>query len=269
MKQTEARALFPNHKLKFSLAKHLQFGDKFVMVMDAKTEEVLATVNLESTKVVVCITRKPKRKSDIPHYVAFAEVASYKAIHEVQKAMDAERKHDGLGPVEWEDARKQFQKVREQDFDFGIELLAIYFGVLAGKHPGFTREQFPFMTTKGKRIYREACALSEGPARFDKPVEKEATEFKGFASLQLPTAPVTSPVTQAAKTLHEGKAKRAERDQRTVWGAEDDEIFALVEHDHKVLSDRLAALYSARGSKISIPEFDRRRKAAQEAKQNG
>lgn len=264
MKQTEARALFPNHKLKFSLIKHFQFGDKFVTVHDAETNEVVATVNLEATKVVVCITRRPKRKSDIPRYVAFAEVASYKALHEVQKAMDAERKHEGLGPVEWEDARKQFQKVREQDFDFGIDLLAVYFGVMENRNSGYSREQFQFLTTKGKTLYRNAFEAMRAQQEGAQEV-KPASEFKGFKSLRAPEGLPAAPVTQLAATFQTAKEKRLISDERTVWGAEDEAIFLQVQEDHKKLSNRLAVLHGARGSKISIPEFDRRRKAEQES----
>jgi len=281
MKQTDARALFPNHKLTFSTADSLkENGEKYVAVHHKETGELVATINQHQHKVVVCLVRKPKRKSDVPHYVAFAEVASYANVDAVQKALDAERLFDGKGPATYLQARAQFTKTQEQDFDFGIDLLAIFIGVTEKRHSGFTRGQMPYLTTRGKQMYRVACTCPD--------------------MLNLPPiqkAPVTSPVTQLAKTLHEGKTKRTARDQRTVWDAEDDaakssmmfdhmtrfvagdndrvtwneeddKVFAMVEHDHKLLSDRLAALHSARGSKISIPEFDRRRKAQQE-KQNG
>jgi hypothetical protein len=252
MKQTDARALFPNHKLTFSTADSLkENGEKYVAVHHKETGELVATINQHTHKVVVCLVRKPKRKSDVPHYVAFAEVASYANVDAVQKALDAERQFDGKCPATYTQARAQFTKTQEQDFDFGIDLLAIFIGVTEKRHSGFTREQMPYLTTRGKQMYRVACSC---PDWLNLPPIQKAS--------------VTSPVTQVAQTLREGKTKREERDKRTVWGAEDDEIFALVEHDHKVLSDRLAALHSARGSKISIPEFDRRRKAQQE-KQNG
>jgi hypothetical protein len=286
MKQTDARALFPNHKLKFSLAKDLEFGEKFLTVYAPNSNDVAASVNLQATKVVVCITRSPKKKSDVPVFTAFAEIGQYKGVGDFQWAFNVDRKAEGLDPVDWETARQHYNKLKEKDFDFAIEMLSIYFGVYAGTHSGFTREHYKALTTKGKQLYRAACAFSAGSAKYDPNGAKAVLK-----------APVTSPVTQLAKTLHEGKAKRTARDQRTVWDAEDDaakssmmfdhmtrfvagdndrvtwneeddKVFAMVEHDHKLLSDRLAALHSARGSKISIPEFDRRRKAQQE-KQNG
>lgn len=281
MKQTDARALFPNHTLTFSTADSLkENGEKYVAVHHKETGELVATINQHTHKVVVCLVRKPKRKSDVPHYVAFAEVASYANVDAVQKALDAERLFDGKGPATYLQARAQFTKTQEQDFDFGIDLLAIFIGVTEKRHSGFTREQMPYLTTRGKQMYRVACTC---PDMLNLPPIQKAEPAPTFPGnggplRELAMSPddlskaskllQTSPVTQVAKTLHDGKTKRADRDKRTVWGAEDDEIFALVEHDHKVLSDRLAALHSARGSKISIPEFDRRRKAQQE-KQNG
>jgi hypothetical protein len=271
MKQTDARALFPNHKLKFSLAKDLEFGEKFLTVYAPNSNDVVASVNLQATKVVVCITRSPKKKSDVPVFTAFAEIGQYKGVGDFQWAFNVDRKAEGLDPVDWETARQHYNKLKEKDFDFAIEMLAIYFGVYAGTHSGFTREHYKALTTKGKQLYRVACALSDGSARYDPNGAKAPVPVAakiGFGSGPVRELEMTPDDLAKASAKFDHMTRFVERDKRTVWDAEDDAIFALVEHDHKVLSDRLAALHSARGSKISIPEFDRRRKAQQE-KQNG
>lgn len=234
MKQTDARTLFPKHTLRFS--------EGNCAVYEKGTSNLEANVMQHEDKVVVGVMWLGSLKTgkvppgSVPRLIAIAEIGSYRNVYEVEQALNAERQFDQKGPATHEMAVKQFRKAQEQDFDHGIQLLAALVAALEDNSKGFPRQQYQCLNTNGRAMYK-------GP---------------------ILEAPVTSPVTQVAQTLREGKAKRAERDKRTVWGAEDDEIFALVEHDHKVLSDRLAALHSARGSKISIPEFDRRRKAQQE-----
>lgn len=246
MKQTEARALFPKHTLRF--------GEAMTTVYEKGTSNVVASVSMEEDKSVVCVMhvgsiKNPGAPSKItvPRFIAIAEISSYRNVYEVEKALNAERAHDCLEPVPHTMAKMKFREVQNQDYDFAIRMLATFIAVQTDDSHGFTREQFNFLTTNGKSLYR------------GKIKEQEARQ----------EAPTTSPVAQVAQTIAKGKQKRADADKRTVWNEEDDAIFALVEHDHKVLSDRLAALHSARGSKISIPEFDRRRKAQKEAEQNG
>lgn len=266
MKQTEARAKFPDHKLVFSVAKARAFENRTLSIYVKGTNEFVASIEQRSEKAVAMIVRPGRGKNALAKFVAFAEVSSYKSIHDVEKAMNAERKFDGLGNVEWETARKQFIKMQDHDFDFAIDLLAVYFGVLENRNNGLTREQFPFLTRQGKTLYRKAYlhmeAMREG-AQDDANAKRQLIADKELTSV--PAAPPmylgAAPVAQLAEVLARGKTKREDLDKRTVWGAEDDAIFEAVQADHKKLSDRLAALYSARGNKISIPEFDRRRKS--------
>lgn len=108
---------------------------------------------------------------------------------------------------------------------------------------------------------KQTEALREG-AQDDAEAKQQAVTHNERTSV--PEAPPmylgAAPVAQVAYRMHAGRIERADAEKRTVWGAEDDAIFEAVQADHKKLSDRLAALHSARGSKISIPEFDRRRK---------
>lgn len=265
MKQSEARAKFPDHKLVFSVAKARAFENRTLSFYVKGTNEFVASIEQRDDKAVAMIIRPGRGKNALAKFVAFAEVGSYKNVYEVEKAMNAERKFDGLAACGWEAARKQFIKTQDQDFDFAIDMLAIYFGVLENRNSGYTREQFPFLTRQGKTLYRKAYlhmeALREGAQEATQAeLETPATAFKGFQSLQPPAFLEAAPVAQVAYRMHAGRIERADADKRTVWGAEDDAIFEAVQADHKKLSDRLAALYSARGSKISIPEFDRRRK---------
>lgn len=269
MKQTEARAKFPDHKLVFSTAKARAFETRTLSFYVKGTNEFVASIEQRDDKAVAMIIRPGRGKNALAKFVAFAEVGSYKNVYEVEQALNAERKFDGLGAVGWEAARKQFIKTQEQDFDFAIDMLAIYFGVLENRNPGYAREQFPFLTRQGKTLYRKAYlhmeALREGAQEAAQTeLETPATEFKGFQHLQPPTCLGAAPVAQVAYRMHAGRIERADADKRTVWGAEDEVIFQQVQEDHRKLSDRLAALHSARGSKISIPEFDRRKKAGRE-----
>lgn len=262
MKQTEARAKFPDHKLVFSVAKARAFETRTLSFYVKGTNEFVASIEQRDDKAVAMIIRPGRGKNALAKFVAFAEVGSYKNVYEVEKALNAERKFDGLAACGWETARKQFIKMQDQDFDSAIDMLAIYFGVLEKQNSGYTREQFPFLTRQGKTLYRKA--YDQMMAARDGAQEAEpapATEFKGFASLQPPMCLGAAPVAQVAYRINAGRIERADADKRTVWGAEDEAIFLEVQEDHRKLSDRLAALHSARGSKISIPEFDRRKKA--------
>ncbi len=262
MKQTEARAKFPDHKLVFSTAKARAFETRTLSFYVKGTNEFVASIEQRDDKAVAMIIRPGRGKNALAKFVAFAEVGSYKNVYEVEKALNAERKFDGLSACGWEAARKQFIKTQDQDFDFAIDLLAVYFGVLENRNSGYTREQFPFLTRQGKTLYRKAYEQMEAAREGAQEAEQApASEFKGFQSLQPPACLGAAPVAQVAYRMHAGRIERADADKRTVWGAEDDAIFEAVQADHKKLSDRLAALYSARGNKISIPEFDRRRKS--------
>jgi hypothetical protein len=274
MRQTEVRAKFPDHKLVFSVAKARAFENRTLSIYVKGTNEFVATIEQRSEKAVAMIVRPGRGKTALAKFVAFAEVGSYKNVHEVEKAMNAERKFDGLGNVEWEDARKQFVKMQDQDFDTLIKMLAVYFGVLENRNNGYSSEHFQYLTAQGKTLYRNAVQIASG-ATYDTGTKVPAFPGNGGPLRELAMSPddlakaskllQTSPVAQVAQTIAEGKQKREDLDKRTVWGAEDDAIFEMVQADHKILSDRLAVLYSARGSKISIPEFDRIRKAKKEA----
>lgn len=262
MKQTEARAKFPDHKLVFSTAEARAFENRTLSLYVRGTNEHVATIVQHSEKAVVLIMRPGRGKNAVAKFVAFAEVSSYKSIHDVEKALNVDRKLEGLAACGWETARKQFIKMQDQDFDFAIDLLAIYFGLLENRNSGYAREQFPFLTRQGKTLYRKAYlhmeALREG-AQDDANAKQQLIASKINAAP--PVCLGAAPVAQVAYRMHAGRIERADADKRTVWGAEDDAIFEAVQADHKKLSDRLAALYSARGNKISIPEFDRRRKS--------
>lgn len=289
MKQTEARAKFPDHKLVFSVAKARAFENRTLSFYVKGTNEFVATIEQRSEKAVAMLIRPGRGKNALAKFVAFAEVSSYKNVYEVEKAINVDRKLAGLAAGGWEMARKEFLKAQDQDFDTLIEMLSVYYGLLENRNMGFARAQFQCLTAQGRTLYRKAYlqmeAMREGVQEAD---QAPSSEFKGFQSLQPPTFPGnggplrelamtpddlakaskllhTSPEAQVAQTIAEGKQKREDLDKRTVWGAEDDAIFDMVQAEHKKLSDRLAALYSARGSKISIPEFDRIRKAKKEA----
>uniref|UniRef100_A0AB39CEL4 N-acetyltransferase domain-containing protein n=1 Tax=Pseudomonas phage HRDY3 TaxID=3236930 RepID=A0AB39CEL4_9VIRU len=197
---------------------------------------------------VVSVRRASAIEKRSAPFFRVAEICSFRGASELADQMDNERRLQGKRPCSPRTINNEFKAVKAVDFEEGVKMLVVWLGVLFGDHTGFAREHYKQLTTPAKTHYRFALRARESIVA---PAEPDHDS----------TAPETPPVASLARTFAQRQAERETSSKRTVWGAEDDAIMALVMDEHKKLSDRVAQLHSARGSRISIPEFDRRRAA--------
>ena len=192
-----------------------------------------------------------------PKLVMIGAECSFRNAHELANSMNCDRRLEGKREASESMVNREFKACIKVEFEACVELLKAWLDFQffpEGKNE-LAPEMAKRLTQVGKRNYAKVQKARTSVVAEPKPYTGPHGWNQAIRDLH------GAPVASLARTLADGEAERETSSKRTVWGAEDDAIMALVMEEHKKLSDRVAQLHSARGSRISIPEFDRRRAA--------
>lgn len=259
MKQTEARKLFPKHKLVFSAGK-LSVYD----VNDTHRVDPVAEIELLVNGGSHLLVRNPKGKLS-----RFAVVRSYTGTNAVRKALEADKANGKNKAVSEIAVNRAFAKVQGEDFDCCIDILADH--LKRGVQP----DQWPFLTAHAKNTYqytsdkkptetksepapktakKPARKITVGQAMFRAMTEGPATESAPTPNATKATKPESAP-----KPVKATKAPKAKVD-RSKW-SEEDELACQILMDAIANATRvLAHNHNARRQGISIEEYKARQK---------
>nr|DAF93590.1 MAG TPA: hypothetical protein [Myoviridae sp. ctshb19] len=237
MNRRDIRAMFPNQMVSI---------DKTgVDLLDIATGERVASCVYAANSGAIVWLYNRKKVFGKPDHKAVAHVKTYEHEADHHDAAQAERRQVGRKELGDRTIKNEWNKIQEQDFKEALEIMRVFMHLLAGNTGGgVTREQYKKLNAYGRLMNTR--------------LQNENNVQVGEAPSKASTKP---PVTQSTAALTDDQALAEERDKRTVWDADDDKLFDQQQRLHKEISNRLAEMHAARGSKISMPEWDRRKNA--------
>lgn len=257
MKQTDARKLFPKHKLVFTIGKVSVYS-----MHDTHRVDPVAEVELLVNGGSHLLVRSPKGK-----LARFAVVRSFANAKAVRKALESDLAHDKNKVVSEIAVNRAYGKVQNEDFDCCIDILADHF------HRGVNPDQWPFLTVHAKNTYNytgtkkpaekraEAIAAPVESKPEKKPAAKKPAAKKISVGQAIFRAMQEAPVSETApKPAQATKPKKPARTKATpsveAWSAAD-------ELEHNIMLDalsnatrRLAEINHARVRGISVKAYD-------------
>lgn len=259
MNRRDIRAMFPNQMVSIDNAG--------VDLLDRVTGERIASTVYAAYSGAVVFLYNRKKVFGKPDHQTVAHVKTYETEQDHTEAANAERRQVGRPALSDRTLKNEWNRIQESDFKDALEIMREFIFLLAGNTGGgCTNHQFKQLTTIGKRL--NTRLQNENNDRHDEARKahkvhraNETVDDRMARQDARAEAPNTPHASQLSQVYAEAKALSEERDKRIVWGAEDDELFDLLTREHKALSDRLAMAHAARGSKISIPEWERRKNA--------